>query len=311
MKRSRNEQTIAQACEVSGRGYWSGDEIRVTMRPAAAGTGVVFVRKDLPGQPSCPATVENRYDTQLRTVIQHGEARIEMIEHLMAALYALEIDNCLVEINGIELPGLDGSSDAYVKALQNAGRVVQASQRRQWVVDQTIRVAVADRWIQVEPTSTQQHDASGQQRCYFEYQLSFDVAGPIPGQTFGFDCDPSSFVREVSRARTFVTKSQADSLRAQGVAGHVSNRDLLVFDNDGPVDNSLRYDNECARHKTLDLIGDLALMRFDLIGRVTSFRGGHNLNGLLAEKIVSVANTSALGDDANTHGKAATDRNAA
>ena len=159
MKRSRNEQTIAQACEVSGRGYWSGDEIRVTMRPAAAGTGVVFVRKDLPGQPSCPAIVENRYDTQLRTVIQNGEARIEMIEHLMAALYALEIDNCLVEVNGIELPGLDGSSDAYVGALQHAGVVIQAHQRRQWVANQTIRVAVADRWIQLDPPKAQQQDS--------------------------------------------------------------------------------------------------------------------------------------------------------
>ncbi len=284
MSISRNQHTIAETCQVSGRGYWTGKNVTVVMHPAPAGTGIEFVRSDLPGRPSCRALASKRYDTHLRTVVQQDQARFEMIEHAMAALYGLEIDNCRIEIDGVEFPGLDGSSAAFVEALNAAGTVVQQEVRRHWVIDQVIRVQLGDRWIKAEPLSeSDQHDLA----CHYRYKLGFDIPGPIPAQSFSFRCHPSSFCKHVARARTFVTQSQADSLRAQGVAKHVKNQDLLVFGEEGLVDNVLRYENECARHKTLDLIGDLALTGFDMVGRISSYRGGHSLNGLLAEKLVA------------------------
>jgi len=237
---SRNEHTIAVSCEVSGRGYWSGKEVRVIVHPAALGTGVRLIRSDLPAIPVCEALVSRRYDASLRTNLANGEAKFQMVEHLMAALYALEIDNCICEIDAEELPSLDGSSFEFVEQLGSAGLIVQA-------------------------------------------------ATPIAPQAFGVELSPDRFIREVASARTFVTKVQADQIRESGLASHVTNQDLLVIGPDGPVDNKYRFRNECARHKTLDLIGDLSLAGVDLIGRFTSFRGGHNLNGQMASQLAELA----------------------
>ena len=283
---ARNEHTIARTCKISGQGYWTGQHVRVEIHPAEPGTGVVLVRSDLPDQPSCEALAFNRHDTHLRTIIESGAARFEMVEHLMAALYALEIDNCRVEINGLEFPGLDGSSKAYVDAIESVGLVTQESTRDQLIIDQCVRIEAGNRWIQLDPIS----EETG--RSQFSYRLEFDDESLISSQDFRFRCCPNSFAREVAPARTFVTQSQAQSLRAQGVARHVSNRDLLVFGDDGPVENELRFPNECARHKTLDLVGDLALVGVDIIGSVHSHRGGHSLNGMMAERLIQLTKHS-------------------
>ena len=291
---SRNQHTIAESCKVSGRGYWTGREVCVVMFPAPVGSGVKLIRKDLPGAPSCDVGVDHRHDAQMRTIIADGPARFEMIEHLMAALYALEIDNCVVEIDGEELPGLDGSSKAYVDVLQHAGLIVQAMPRQRLVIDQTVRIAAANGWVQANPPRGDNFNG-----CSFEYQLQFDDEGPIKSQTYRFNCTPSSFIRDVASARTFVTQSQADSIRAQGIASHVTSQDLLVFGEDGPIDNKLRFDNECARHKTLDMIGDLALIGFDLVGSIVSYRGGHNLNGKMASALIKLAVSQSSGTQSN------------
>ena len=294
---SRNQHTIASSCEVSGRGYWSGRQVRVIISPAPAGTGVKLLRSDLASAPACQALVKHRVDVALRTNLQSGAAKFEMVEHLMAALAALEIDNCFVEIDGQELPGLDGSSQPYVEALQRSGLIVQAQPRARLQLNQTVRVVSKDRWIEARPA------ADG--RTTYEYRLSFDDVTPIKPQQYCFQCTPARFAREVAPARTFVTRQQADALCAKGIAAHVSNRELLVFDDTGPIDNSLRFENECARHKTLDLIGDLALVGVDLIAHVVSYRGGHSLNGELAGQLFELA---AAGQKDST---ASTTRNAA
>ncbi|MGB7343371.1 MAG: UDP-3-O-acyl-N-acetylglucosamine deacetylase [Pirellulaceae bacterium] len=285
MSVSRNEQTIAQACCVTGRGYWTGQQVRVQIQPATAGTGIRLIRSDLPTQPSCLAIASNRRDTPLRTILHDGKsARFEMVEHLMAALHGLRIDNCLVLIDGEEFPGLDGSCQAFYDALQDAGVVSQDTLRHRLVIDQTIRVEAADRWIQVDPLPIAvQNDGTK-----YEYRLGFDYDCPIAAQTFSFVCTPESFGKEVAGARTFVTQSQAEMLRAQGVASHVTNQDLLVFGKTGPIDNTLRFSDECARHKTLDLIGDLALTGCDIVGSIVSYRGGHTLNGRLSERLAAI-----------------------
>jgi UDP-3-O-acyl N-acetylglucosamine deacetylase len=279
---SRNEHTIATSCKIQGRGYWSGQLVTVVIHPAALGTGVRLVRSDLPGSEECPADVDHRVDASLRTNLACGSAKFQMVEHLMAALSGMEIDNCLVEVDAEELPALDGSSQGYVHPLQSAGLIVQARQRRRLVIHDRYRIGTQDGWVEAAPSK---HGES-----YFEYQLSYDDETPIAPQAFGVDLTPDRFIRGISPARTFVTEAQAKEIRAAGVASHVTNQDLLVIGGSGPIENRFRFDNECARHKTLDLIGDLALSGLELVGRFTSFRGGHQLNGQMASRLVEIAN---------------------
>ncbi|WP_168565333.1 UDP-3-O-acyl-N-acetylglucosamine deacetylase [Crateriforma spongiae] len=284
----RNQHTIASPCSVRGRGYWSGQDVHLTISPAPVNTGVRLVRSDLPDQPSLLATTDRSDAISFRTLLRDGDASFAMVEHLMAALAGLEIDNCVVEIDGEEMPGLDGSSLAFVEALQSAGLVIQADTRMQLVIHQPLRLRHNDGWIEATPS------ISGE--TYFEYQLNYGDDSPVPAGNFGIEMTPHRFVRQVAPARTFVTKEQADALHASGVASHVTHHDLLVFDDDGPIDNPLRYRNECSRHKTLDMIGDLALVPCDLIGRFISHRGGHILNGMLAKRLSEMLTQQRAGE---------------
>lgn len=281
MNPSRNEHTIAASCEVRGRGYWSGREVQVVFHPAPTGSGVQLVRSDLPSRPQCPASVEYRQDASLRTNLVCGDARFQMVEHLMAALAALKIDNCLVEVGGEELPALDGSSLGYVEQLAGSGLIVQARARRRLVIRERLRIGTPGSWVEAAPAQ--------QGESYFEYQLSFDDGTPIRPQSFGIELTAERFIRDVAPARTFVTALQAQQIRSSGVAAHVTSQDLLVIGDAGPIDNSYRFDNECARHKTLDLIGDLALSGVELVGRFVSYRGGHSLNGQVAQCFAELA----------------------
>ncbi len=287
MIRPRNEHTIAAECIVSGRGYWSGRPVTLRFSPASANTGIRFVRADLPDRPYCPATTAYADGTTFRTNIARGDARFQMIEHVMAALYALEIDNCLVISTAEEMPGLDGSAWPYVEALQSVGLVMQANARKRFIVDRTLHVGDPTAWIEVSPT---QRDCGS-----FEYNLDYGQNSPIKSQSHRQMLTPSQFAKELAKARTFVTAEQAEQLRSSGVGAHVTNRDLIVFSADGQVvDNQLRYDNECARHKTLDLIGDLALAGVDLVGNIVSYRGGHRLNAQLARELTKFAGCSQI-----------------
>lgn len=282
----RNEHTIASACEVAGRGYWSGQDVRLRFLPAPGNTGIVFVRSDLTGQPQCPARVEYADSIQFRTNLQNGEARFTMVEHVMAALAGLEVDNCYVEADAEEMPGLDGSSQAYVAALQSAGLVIQAALKPQLVIEQPFQVRFEDTSIEVAPST-------GRAAC-FGYRLAYDAFDAIPNQEFRFELTPRQFVQQVASARTFVTLDQAEQLRAAGIAAHVSNEELLVIGPQGPIDNAYRFGNECARHKTLDMIGDLALVGADLIGQFRSDRGGHRINFILAQQLSEMVTQAEL-----------------
>jgi UDP-3-O-acyl N-acetylglucosamine deacetylase len=273
----RNEHTIASTCQVAGRGYWSGQPVQIRFQPAAVGTGIVLVRTDLAGHPQCPARIEYADSIQFRTNLHNGEARFAMVEHVMAALAGLEVDNCFVEVDAEELPGLDGSSQDYVLALQSAGLVIQAALKPQLVIERPLQVQLDGTCIDVLPINGK--------ASRFGYRLQYEHASVIPDQSFQFECTPRQFMRQVAAARTFVTSEQAHQLRAAGLAGHVSNQELLVIGEQGPIENTYRFGNECARHKTLDLIGDLSLVGVDLVGQFLSDRGGHRLNGMLAKQL--------------------------
>lgn len=275
----RQQRTLARPVEVQGFGYWSGRDARVEFRPAPADTGIVFVRGDLPAQPRIAAVVQHRIETPRRTTLAAGGAVVEMVEHILAALAGMRIDNCEVWVDSIEMPGCDGSSKAFVDALSSAGLVTQNSLRSRVVVTEVTRVGDDEGWVEAWP-----EEGAG---LFLKYRLDYGKVRSIGRQTFELEVTPESFRDELSSARTFLLKQEADWLRGQGLGKRVTYQDLLIFDEHGPIENELRFGDECVRHKTLDLVGDLALAGCDLAGRIVAYRSGHRLNAELVKALLS------------------------
>jgi UDP-3-O-acyl N-acetylglucosamine deacetylase len=266
----RNQRTIGGPVAVEGFGYWSGRDVRVEFRPAAPHAGISFVRGDLSEPVRIPALLSERIEVPRRTVLRHANASVEMVEHVLAALAGLQIDNCEVWVNQAELPGMDGSSRQFVEALDSAGIVVQSAVRSQLVVREITRLGDDDSWIEARPAKTAELN--------IRFRVDYGPSSSIGKQTVQMSITPDAFRREIASARTFMLKEEADWLLAQGLGKRATLADLLVFDADGPIDNELRYRDECARHKVLDLVGDLSLAGCDVIGQITAHRSGHRLN---------------------------------
>ncbi len=193
-----------------------------------------------------------------------------MVEHVMAALAGLQIDNCEVHVNRAEMPGMDGSSIHFVHALLAAGREQQESLKATLTVVAPVRVAEGESWIEARPV----FDRS----LRMTYELDYPHATAIGAQTYSVQPVPDTFIHQIAPARTFLLETEAEQLRLQGLGARVTFEDLLVFGDEGPIDNALRFPDECARHKTLDMIGDFALVGKDLVGDFTASKSGHRLN---------------------------------
>ena len=202
-----------------------------------------------------------------------------MIEHVMAALAGLRIDNCEVWVDSVEIPGVDGSSLPFVTALQSAGIVAQPAPRPRLVVTEITRVGDDDVWIEARPTADFGMSA--------QYRLDFGIDHPIGRETLRIAITPERFVTQLAPARTFILKHEAEWLQSQGYALRVTPRDVLVFDEQRLIDNELRFENECVRHKVLDMVGDLALAGCDLIGQFVAHRSGHRLNACLVQNLLA------------------------
>lgn len=277
----RHQRTLAGPAEVRGVGFITGACVRVRFRPAAHDTGVVFRRVDLPGSPAVPARVAEVTGTQRRTTLGPPECGVTLVEHLLAALAGLRIDNCEVELDGPEPPGLDGSAAGFVDALLDAGAAIQPARRPIRAVSSPVVVSGGGATLALHPAAEPGLTAS--------YILDYGVFAPIPRQSHTLDVRPECFVQEVASCRTFLTEPEAKALRAQGVGRHLTAEDVLVFDSTGPIGNRLRFADEPARHKVLDLVGDLALCGFDLAGHVVAYRSGHSLNVELARRLTTAA----------------------
>jgi UDP-3-O-[3-hydroxymyristoyl] N-acetylglucosamine deacetylase / 3-hydroxyacyl-[acyl-carrier-protein] dehydratase len=278
---SRPQRTIAREAVVRGISFLSGLDVVLCFRPAVVGSGIVFLRSDLADQPIVPALVKHVLPRQRRTTIQRGPAIVEMVEHVMAALAGLRVDNCVVEIDGPETPGCDGSSRAFTEALLEAGIVDQDAPREILVIDRPLTVREGDSVLTAFPGETG--------RLVLSYQLDYGPNTSIGRQSFFLDVVPESFRNELSASRTFLLEAEVEGLRKAGIGSRTTERDLLIFGPEGVIGNELRFRDECARHKTLDLLGDLALVGKDLAGHVVAHRSGHQLNAELARKLLKIA----------------------
>ena len=274
----RQQRTLARACSLAGFGYWSGRDVHVEFRPAAPGTGVIFVRRDLDPPRRIAADVQHRVEVPRRTNLIQGGAQVEMVEHVLAAFYGLAIDNCEVWLDAAELPGLDGSCQPLVEALVEAGVVEQPARRRRMIVTDVTRVGDDDTWVEARPAKH-----SG---LTIKYRLDYGSNNPIGRQTIELVVTPRTFREELAAARTFILAEEAQWLRQRGLGTRVTNQDLLVFGPEGPEGNELRMENECVRHKALDLVGDLALAGCDIVGHIIAHKSGHRLNADLVKVLL-------------------------
>jgi UDP-3-O-acyl N-acetylglucosamine deacetylase len=280
----RKQSTIKKPVSVSGFGFWSGLDVTIEFRPADENTGIRFVRTDLPGQPQILAIIQNRVTGPRRTTLVQNGCAVEMVEHVMAALAGLEIDNCEIHVTRAEMPGMDGSSQPFVTALFDAGRTRQSAFKPTFRVLHKTRVEHGDAWIEATPVNGNE--------TILSYQLTYENSPAIGSQTFTTSLTRSSFIEKVASARTFLLASEAEQLKEQGLGGRVTYSDVLVFDDSGPVNNRLRFPNECARHKMLDMIGDFALSGKHLIGSFTASRSGHLLNSKMIFALIQQIVTS-------------------
>lgn len=273
------QQTITKSVTIHGRGYLTGVDVDLTFHPADPDTGVVFVRSDLPGRPEIPAVIGSVIPRQRRTAIAAGDAVIEMVEHVMAALSGLGIDNCRVEMNAAETPGLDGSSRGYVDALIEAGPVAQDHPAKIFVVRRPFTASFGGMMISIVPSPTTDFQLT--------YTLDYSGVPSIGTQIQNFRLKPNSFAEELAPARTFVLEQEIKALHDAGIGRHCTSQDILVFGPEGPIDNPLHFADEPVRHKMLDVIGDLSLLGRQIYGHVVAYKSGHNLNAELVKLLMN------------------------
>ncbi len=254
-----------------------GQEVHLKIKPATPDSGLVFVRTDLPDEPNIPATVDFLGKSHRRTSLRNGRSEVHTTEHFFAALMGLNIDNLDVEINGPELPGLDGSSAPYLNAILEAGVVEQKATRKQFDLSSPLIVEGENCSLGAFPAV----DGG----FHLSYTLDYGD-NAVGSQFFEFDLEEETFTREIAPARTFCFKEEADELRSNGLGKGASYENTLVIENGRVVENELRFKDEFVRHKLLDLVGDLFLINADVSARIMALKTGHDTNLELVRQIV-------------------------
>lgn len=273
------QRTLAAPASASGVGLHLGQQTTVRLLPAEANQGRYFVRTDLPGTPRIKAEVANVIQTQLSTELGIGapsqQATVRTVEHLLAAIAALEIDNVRIEIDAPELPLLDGSAKAWIAAIAAAGLTSQsAAKKHRSAVSQPVQVQSGDAFVTAFPSS----------ELRFSYGIDFDLAA-IGNQWHSWSPGAGDFAVDIAPARTFALAHQIDYLRGQGLIKGGSLDNALVCGQDGWLNPPLRFDNEPARHKLLDLIGDLSLLGDIPQAHYVAYKASHTLHVQLARQL--------------------------
>lgn len=277
-RRSRTQRTLRSSIGCVGTGLHSGAKVSLSLLPADAGSGIRFVRKDLADRIPIPALFDQVCDTTMCTAIgKSGESRISTIEHLMAALAALEIDNVTVEVDGPEVPIMDGSSQPFVFLIECAGIIDQEEPRRWIEILKPIEVTALGKSARLEPLS-----ADGQ--CDgFTVDCGIEFDHPvIKSQSMSFDLTSEQFKNDISRARTFGFAERVEELWSRGLALGGSLKNAVVVSQDKVLnEEGLRFEDEFVRHKVLDCIGDLYLAGGPIIGRFAGSCAGHAMHNKL------------------------------
>jgi UDP-3-O-[3-hydroxymyristoyl] N-acetylglucosamine deacetylase len=273
----RTQTTLRNRATISGVGVHSGREVAMTLHPAEADSGIYFYRTNVDGGRDREIRADYRYvsATDLCTTVGDGDVSVATIEHLMATLRALEIDNVMIEIDGPEVPVMDGSADAFIDAVDQAGVATLSAKRRYIRVEKTVRVEIGQSFAEFYP-----YEGS-------RIEVDIDFANPLVGrQSFAIDVNASSFRKELARARTFGFLADVERLWARGLCLGASLDNAVVVGEDRVINpEGLRFADEFVRHKALDAVGDIALASAPILGCYRSYRGGHRLNVLALEAL--------------------------
>lgn len=277
------QRTVKQLVKTVGVGLHSGTKVELTLRPAAPGTGIVFRRVDLDPIVDFRASATGVGDTRMASTLENGGARVSTVEHLMSACAGLGIDNLFVDVTAEEIPIMDGSASSFVFLLQQAGLQEQNAAKQFIRIKQPVEVREGqgkqEKWARLEP--------------YNGFKLSFFIEFNHPavdgtGQTAEIDFGIESYVKEVSRARTFGFMQDVETLRGMGLARGGSLENAIVMDEYRILNSDgLRYDNEFVRHKILDAIGDLYLVGYPLLASYVAHKSGHTLNNQLLRALLA------------------------
>jgi UDP-3-O-[3-hydroxymyristoyl] N-acetylglucosamine deacetylase len=275
------QRTLKNSIRATGVGLHSGKKVLMVLRPAPANSGIVFRRTDLDEMVDIRATAGNVSETTLGTSLTNGSATVSTVEHLMSALAGLGIDNLVIELSAAEVPIMDGSAGPFVFLLQSAGIEEQNAPKRFVRIKKSVKVEDGDKWARFDP--------------YDGFKVNFEIEFDHPvfkrrSQVASMDFSTTTFLREISRARTFGFMRDLEYMRARNLAlgGNLDNAivldDYRVLNEDG-----LRYEDEFVKHKILDAIGDLYLLGHSLLGEFSGFKSGHGLNNRLLRTLIEDA----------------------
>jgi UDP-3-O-[3-hydroxymyristoyl] N-acetylglucosamine deacetylase len=273
------QRTLKNSIRATGVGLHTGTKIYMTLRPAEADTGILFRRVDLSPPVDIPARAGNVSETRLGTTLGQGEGRVSTVEHLLSALAGLGIDNCIVEVSAAEVPIMDGSAGPFVFLLQSAGIAELSAPKRFVRVRKPVEVRDGEKYARFTP--------------YDGFKVNFEIEFDHPifkrrSQKASMDFSTTSYLKEVSRARTFGFMRDLETMRAHNLAlgGNLDN--AIVLDDSRVLnEDGLRYEDEFVKHKILDAIGDLYLLGHSLIGEFTGFKSGHGLNNRLLRTLLA------------------------
>lgn len=272
----RFQQTIGSPVSCSGVGLHSGQPVTLTLRPAPPNTGIVFIYRRGPEDIFIPASISNKVPTELCTAISVKGQQVKTIEHLLAALVGMEVDNVYAEVNAGEVPVLDGSSSPFVRLIRAAGVIPQTRRQSYVKIMQPIEVVEGSKRVRIEPSSTPKITYS----IHYDHPL-------IQTQSYTYTCSAQAFEQDIAQARTFGFLHEVEALWSRGLGKGGTLDNTIVLSKEGVVNESgLRFSNEFVRHKVLDLIGDIALLGFPFIGHIVAERSGHAMHTKLVEQIL-------------------------
>ncbi len=272
------QRTLKNVIRATGVGVHSGKKVLLTLRPAPVDTGIIFRRVDLNPVVEITANAFNVGETTLSTSLIYGQAKISTVEHLLSAMAGLGIDNVYIDIDAEEVPIMDGSSGHFVFLLQSAGIIEQAAAKKFLCIKQVVEVREGDKYVKLSP--------------HYGFKVSFSINFEHPvfkqkPQQACFDFSTTSYVKEVSRARTFGFLTDYEYLRAHNLAlGGSLDNTIVIDEADILNEGGLRYEDEFVKHKILDAIGDLYLLGYSLIGAFEGYKSGHALNNKLLRELL-------------------------